>query len=406
MNDIKKNNFCLCVSTVLHSITLLILNGSILQSFMLETGIAEKKVTMFVSLLQIIQCVFMIICSGRMDKVKNVIKATALLPLMFLPMYGALLLFCFFPQFSTDITFLTILVMGILFSIGISLYTIVVYKLPCHVLNMDSFGRISGIAGLFCGIAGIAVSTLMTFSLGHMEYYPVMIMVFSLGVLVILLSTISTLHMKKINPCIENTNNAEKIRLFRYKPFYLLIFPNLFRGICAGIIGVAAVIGYYYNLLDSTSSGYLAIITNVATLAGCYIYILTTRNGNKQDGKLLVLSSIAILVLLPCMILGQSTTLFLAMYCVCFLFRTLVDYAVPVVVYRIADYQIIGQYNAWRMMIHTLGVALGGLICIPLFDLAGGIATLLLAGSLQLISGIAYYIVERKILESKQIQPK
>ena len=70
--------------------------------------------------------------------------------------------------------------------------------------------------------------------------------------------------------------------------------------------------------------------------------------------------------------------------------------AVPVMVLRIVDYDTVGQYTAWRMMIHTSGTAIAGFICIPMLEMFGGIVTLASAGIMLLICAIAYYIIEKQ----------
>ena len=88
----------------------------------------------------------------------------------------------------------------------------------------------------------------------------------------------------------------------------------------------------------------------------------------------------------------SNTAVFIAFYGVAYFFLHLINTAVPIVIVKIVDYDVIGQYSGWRMLLHTLGISISGFVCIPLFNLIGVIPTMVLSGGTQLISGIAYHI--------------
>ena len=80
---LKKNNFIYCLTLVLYNYaSLTLITGSIIQSFMIESGISEQRVATFVSILQVVQAVIMIFCSGLIDNLKNIIKVSTILILL------------------------------------------------------------------------------------------------------------------------------------------------------------------------------------------------------------------------------------------------------------------------------------------------------------------------------------
>ena len=101
-------------------------------------------------------------------------------------------------------------------------------------------------------------------------------------------------------------------------------------------------------------------------------------------------------LLFPFMLVGKNVWIFLGVYCLILFLRLFMDNAIPVMVFRIVDYDTVGQYSAWRMMVHTLGIAIAGFICIPMLELFGGVLTLILTGAMLLICAIAYYVVEKQ----------
>ena len=92
------------------------------------------------------------------------------------------------------------------------------------------------------------------------------------------------------------------------------------------------------------------------------------------------------------MVVFKNTAAFISFFGLAYFFLHLINTAVPIVVVQIVDYNIIGQYSGWRMLLHTLGVSISGFVCIPLFNLIGVFTTIVLSGMTQLVSGIAYYL--------------
>ena len=99
---------------------------------------------------------------------------------------------------------------------------------------------------------------------------------------------------------------------------------------------------------------------------------------------------------MPLLIAGKSAVSFFAVYFILNIVLNFVNYGVPVAVTKMVDYRYIGQYSAWRMLLHTFGTALGSGCTTFLLNFIGGFATLALAGICQLVSSVAYYICIKK----------
>lgn len=239
------------------------------------------------------------------------------------------------------------------------------------------------------------ITTCMSFSQQKYAYFDMMAFFFAIAAIFALLSGVFILQLKKINT-VENTLQAErrKINLLKYKPFTAMILPNLLRGFCAGAFGIMAAIGYYFDILDSTTSGYMAVIANASAFGSCCLFALLSKRGRANNKWIVLFSSIVMAVLMPAMLITESVWVFLLLYCVAYIGFNCINLAVPVAVYKIVDYQFVGEYSAWRMLLHTLGSAIAGMACIPMFEAVGGVAVLTAVGGMQLISGIIYYGVE------------
>jgi MFS family permease len=396
-NIAKTNNFIYGLNVVLYNhAALTLITGSVLQSFMLESGISEQQVASFVSVLQIVQAIIMLFCSGLIDRMKSLIKMTALMQLSTLPMYIVLVAFSIWSDTPVDLKYWCIMLIGIAVNIMISMNSITSYKLPFHIMDMRSYGRIVAFSGAAGSLCGMLISLSMTYSLARWDYFNVMGIIFAAGGISTILASFFMFSMKEIGSLPKNKNNGPRKNLFLYRPFYLLLIPNLLRGIGTGILGLAVMIGYYYDILDSATSSYLVVVTNIASVAGNYAFGLLAKNEGKREGILLVVSTTFLAILLPFMLVGKNLWIFLGVYALIYFLSLFMSNAVPVMVLRIVDYDTVGQYTAWRMMIHTSGTAIAGFICIPMLELFGGILTLAIAGMMMLICAVSYYIIEKQ----------
>lgn len=396
-NIAKTNNFIYGLNVVLYNhAALTLITGSVLQSFMLESGISEQQVASFVSVLQIVQAIIMLFCSGLIDRMKSLIKMTALMQLSTLPMYIVLVVFSIWSDTPVDLKYWCIMLIGIAVNIMISMNSITSYKLPFHIMDMRSYGRIVAFSGAAGSLCGMLISLSMTYSLARWDYFNVMGIIFAAGGISTILASFFMFRMKEIGSLPKNKNNGPRKNLFLYRPFYLLLIPNLLRGIGTGILGLAVMIGYYYDILDSATSSYLVVVTNIASVAGNYAFGLLAKNEGKREGILLVVSTTFLAILLPFMLVGKNLWIFLGVYALIYFLSLFMSNAVPVMVLRIVDYDTVGQYTAWRMMIHTSGTAIAGFICIPMLELFGGILTLAIAGMMMLICAVSYYIIEKQ----------
>lgn len=396
-NIAKTNNLIYGVNVVLYNhAALTLITGSVLQSFMLESGISEQRVASFVSILQVVQAIIMLFCSGLIDRMKSLIKMTALMQISTFPMYIVLVAFSIWSDTPVDLKYWCIMLIGVAVNIMISMNSIISYKLPFHIMDMKSYGRIVAFSGAAGSLCGMLISLGMTYSLARWDYFKVMGIIFGAGGIATVLASFFMSRMKELGSLPKNNNNGTRKNLFLYRPFYILLIPNLLRGIGTGILGLVVMIGYYYDILDSTTSSYLVVVTNVASVAGNYAFGLLAKNEGKREGILLLISTTILAIMLPFMLVGKNIWIFLCVYAAVYFLSLFMSNAVPVMVLRIVDYDTVGQYTAWRMMIHTSGVAIAGFICIPMLELFGGIITLVLAGAMLLICAVSYYIIEKQ----------
>ena len=94
---------------------------------------------------------------------------------------------------------------------------------------------------------------------------------------------------------------------------------------------------------------------------------------------------------MPLIFAFRAPVLLLMLYAVSFLTSIVIGNAVPVGVAKVVDYEVMGQYSGYRMVIHLLGAACFGFVSMFLLETFGVTITMFFTAFLQLISGIGYY---------------
>lgn len=389
-----KNKAIFCAMSLLHNLLLLMLDGAILQTFLIECGFSEEATGLFFSLMKLLQVAVILLFSQIAERVRRVKRAIALHHLALLPL-SALLLALARAEGTEGITSAILLYLaGTLFCVAIGVYNILYYKLPYSIMDMAGYGRVCGIAGAIGGGATFLLSLLLAFLQGRHGFFPVMRIAYLFAACLTLLAVPVTLALRESPVSTKGSPEASPARLLTYRPFTLLILPNLARGFGTGVIGVIVTVGYAAGRLDAASASWVAVVTGGVGILGSLAFAsLTSR---QRPGRLLLLSGVAIALLLPLSVLSGSTAAFLTLYGIAYFFVTQVDNAVPVAVTRFVDYGMISRYTGGRMLLHTLGISLGGFASVGICRLFGPFFLMLLAAAAILAFVISYYLYLKK----------
>lgn len=380
------------LNIIMSTIGVTLVGGVILQTFLLESGLSEESVGILTSVMQAVQVAVMITLSKKVDETDNVIVLSAYARLCDLPLIVTLFGLCFFTPQSSLLFILSLTVL-LIYSVGIGITNITSYKLPYLVMPVEDYGKVTAIGGIIAAIATSAISLAMSHFQARCNYFSVMKCVFSLAFVAFLIYFFATVRMTATYKA-ESYNTKKTGSILKYKPFTLLIIPNVLRGFNAGVIGLAVTIGYYVDILDASASAVFVIITNAVTVFAAFVY--SQISGKISEKNMLAICGITIFAAAPLMLLWESRMLFFVFYGITYFFYTIVNYAVPSAVVKFVDYDTAGQYNAGRMMLHTLGMSAAGFLCIPLINLIGPLSAMLFAGACQAVSSLGYCIFLKK----------
>ncbi len=370
--------------------------NSMIQAFLLQCGIAEEKVAIYLTTMQIVNAAVTFLLTFFIDRIKNILRVYSFLTFSQLALYISLIYLCLNQSHTEDFKFFAVLAAGCISNIMTGINGVIGYKVPYHIINIEEYGAVSGRGGIIIGVIGTLVSLILSFFQARFDYFKTMLVFLIIGTVLMATSFTIIKSYKPLSTPLtsQRTKNKANINILKYKPFYVLLIPNFLRAYCEGILFAAMTMGALLGKTNSSSGAVLTTITQIGQLLGCLIFtICITRI---RVGKIMLISSIAIFVLSPIMFAG-NTTLFYTIYAFVYIFDIFIQYAVPVSVTKIVDYNAIGQYTTFRMLTHTTGMIAANATLIPLTRILGGPILMLIAASGMLTTGIVYYSYMKKI---------
>ena len=381
------------ISCILDQFVLVFASGAVLQTVLLEMGLSPEATNQFTGIQTGVQVAAITIFSIWSDRVRNLIRTYGLSCLLFLPLLIFLFLAC--SDAIGGHVFLSLLYfMAIIYNITYGIAGIIGLKMPYQIFDMKEYGRVSGVAGVVVGITALILSGALTWLQASFPYLRIVQVGIGIAIIVTLIRAYMLCSLKPIHSFEIKKGPVRKFNFLKYKPFSFFIVPNLLRGLSCGLLSVSVSIGYYTGQLNSQSASILAVITSLVTILGCGIYALMA--GRITERVILLTSSIGVFLFMPLVTLFDSTAAFLVFYGFAWFMVVFINYAVPVAVTKIADYDSMGRYSAGRMLINNAGNMLAGFLCVPMFRLIGVQPTMFLFAGLQLISGICYYVYMKK----------
>lgn len=389
----NKNRLIFFLENMFYSCANLLATGTVIQTFMLEIGINESKVSFYISAMQVIQTLIMLLISKAVENIKNVFSGLAVAYSAYIPFFAVMLYLCISNGITLETKYIIIFIVGFVLNSFYGVISTLSYKLPHKIMDIKNYGSMIGQSGVISGIACILITAVMSLFIEKFSYFSVMSAVSIAGIVFGFLAVVLCFMFTPISNEIKG-NSDIKINIFKYKPFYQLIIPNFMRGFNYGIVNLITVIGYYCNILDSDSASIVAIITHVAMLLSSQSYVFLAKKC--ANGLLCLISSVIVCIVAPFMVLTGIKSIFYILYFVIFLFVNYISISIPVLVAEKIDYNCLGQYTAWRMALFTFGIGAGGVVVPLLLKYVGAIGTLVVCGIAVLPCGIGYYMFERQ----------
>ncbi len=379
-----------------YSVALLFTSTSVIQIFLTELGITSTPIGIFTSLLSVVNVLTNIGFSAYADRCHHVKRTISLLCIPIGCCFLLLLPLCLSRGLDAGVTFLLTAAVCLIQMLFITMYSVLEYKLPYSIIDVNQYGRFSSINGIIVGIASTAASYVLSKLLESYPYFTVLSIGFGVGGGFMFLASVinSTLDTSRgLSLSQPGHTDTEKNSIFaglhkimRSASFRRLLLPNFFRGFHMGMLNVAAVIAVSCGF-DTATASRLVTVTFLGNILGSVVYM--TASGHIESRKLCLTGSIVtcVGVLLP----FGTPNVFLAVYFVMVMGKILVDYAIPSQVYAAIKPDIACLYQTWRLIVTTAGSVLSAAVSGFFIEYISVTGFLVIASVCQVICGVSYF---------------
>ena len=392
MSNIKKY----CIYTTIYNVGFTFCTGAIMQTFLIQVGFSAGQVYVLNSLMQIMQVAMMLVLTFLSGKIKCVKTVTSISYLSLSVLTGVFLMGAINPELIKHGYVIAVFIVAGISYVGVGLYTILSYCLPYYTIDMNEYGKMTGISVAIAGGVSFLVSLAYSILLSKFSYMKTTAAFFVIAIICFILTSIvcGSMRVKNVEMNREDRERNDVISVFKNKNTYILLIPNFVRGLSVGIFNVIATIAISTSILNETTSSYVNVILQIATFAGNVFFAFAYRKLSTKN--LLLLATLGVCVSFP-FSLELGVIGFFCCFTIASFFRFVTDTAIPVIITEIIPKEQIGPYTSIRMLIFTGAQAVATLLITPLETAIGYTGVLIFATVMLFICGITYYAVARSV---------
>ena len=395
MSNIKKY----CIYTTLYNVGFTFCTGAIMQTFLLQAGFLADQVYVLNSLMQIMQVAMMLVLTFLSGKIKRVKLVTSISCVSLSLLTAVFLIGAINPELIRHGYVIAVFIVAGVSYVGVGLYTILSYCLPYYTIDMQDYGKMTGISVAIAGGVSFLVSLSYSILLSKFSYMKTTASFFVIAIVCFILTGIvcASMRVKTVEMNKENQEVSDVMAVFKNKNTYVLLLPNFTRGLSIGIFNVIATIAISTSILNETTSSYVNLILQIATFTGNVFFAFAYKKRSTKN--LLLLATLGVCISFP-FSLELGIIGFFCCFAIASFFRFVMDTAIPVIITEIIPKEQIGPYTSIRMLIFTGAQAVATLIITPLKNAIGYTGVLIFATVMLLICGVTYYAVAKSVKQS------
>ena len=387
---VTKNKIKAIIAYTARTVALICATGTLMQTFLASLGFESSQIYMHSTLLQAANVLTIILASNWANN-GSPIKRSA-----FTTIPIGLLFLCYIPiaiaNQATPTSYALLIAIGVVQQIAYGFFTVCEYKTPYYIYKADEYGMMLSVCGIISSIFSLLMGYVIAYLTARFPFVEIMKFAFAISAVLMMIAFVA-IYFEKSLRIEEKTEDSsapkEKIRvnLMKTSIFTSLIHANLLRGFATGVIGVLAAVALDLGHNEALTASMVSA-QSLASLAACAFFALVSK---KISERALVIGGSLLVGMIP-LLLISSSSLFLTVYTVIMVGRTLIDYGVPSMLLKVVPVEIAGPYHAWRMVLQNAGM----LIATTLAAVTPVPYLLTAAAVFQLISGVSFSLIVKK----------
>ena len=387
---VTKNKIKAIIAYTARTVALICATGTLMQTFLASLGFESSQIYMHSTLLQAANVLTIILASNWANN-GSPIKRSA-----FTTIPIGLLFLCYIPiaiaNQATPTSYALLIAIGVVQQIAYGFFTVCEYKTPYYIYKADEYGMMLSVCGIISSVFSLLMGYVIAYLTARFPFVEIMKFAFAISAVLMMIAFVAIYFEKSLRIEEKKEDSSapkEKIRvnLMKTSIFTSLIHANLLRGFATGVIGVLAAVALDLGHNEELTASMVSA-QSLASLAACAFFALVSK---KISERALVIGGSLLVGMIP-LLLISSSSLFLMVYTVIMVGRTLIDYGVPSMLLKVVPVEIAGPYHAWRMVLQNAGM----LIATTLAAVTPVPYLLAAAAVFQLISGVSFSLIVKK----------
>ena len=392
-SHVTKNKIKAIIAYTARTVALICATGTLMQTFLASLGFESSQIYMHSTLLQAANVLTIILASNWANNGSPIKKSA------FTTIPIGLLFLCYIPiaiaNQATPISYALLIAIGIVQQIAYGFFTVCEYKTPYYIYKADEYGMMLSVCGIISSLFSLLMGYVIAYLTARFPFVEIMKFAFVISAVLMLIAFVAIYFEKSLR--IEEKTEASaapkeksRVNLMKTPVFTCLIHANLLRGFAAGVISVLAAVALDLGHNEALTASMVSA-QSLASLAACAFFALVSK---KISERALVIGGSLFVGLIPLLLINNSS-LFLTIYTVIMVGRTLIDYGVPSMLLKVVPVEIAGPYHAWRMVLQNAGMliatTLAAVMPIPYLLAAAAV--------FQLISGVSFSLIVKKQMD-------
>ena len=392
-SHVTKNKIKAIIAYTARTVALICATGTLMQTFLASLGFESSQIYMHSTLLQAANVLTIILASNWANNGSPIKKSA------FTTIPIGLLFLCYIPiaiaNQATPISYALLIAIGIVQQIAYGFFTVCEYKTPYYIYKADEYGMMLSVCGIISSLFSLLMGYVIAYLTARFPFVEIMKFAFVISAVLMLIAFVAIYFEKSLR--IEEKTEASaapkektRVNLMKTPVFTYLIHANLLRGFAAGVISVLAAVALDLGHNEALTASMVSA-QSLASLAACAFFALVSK---KISERALVIGGSLFVGLIPLLLINNSS-LFLTIYTVIMVGRTLIDYGVPSMLLKVVPVEIAGPYHAWRMVLQNAGMliatTLAAVMPIPYLLAAAAV--------FQLISGVSFSLIVKKQMD-------
>ncbi len=352
----EKRNIALFVtSEIIRIFVALTVGGTIWQGLLLHNGFTATQVGVVTAVVSIAQVVTYLLSAFTLDKFKKPIKAMIYFTASLIVLFALIVAMCIIGKEA--FWYSLIILITFCFYISNGFVSMLGYKIPYLIMDMDKYGVVSAICGWTAGLFTTVIGIILPIILSIVGYMKGMTWLYIVCIVLTVVCCFIFMRITVISSSLEGEKASFK-EIIVDKSVVKLIDANIARGLAMGVISCLIVMASKLFEVDSVQLTVLATLASAALLIANIIFVFIGKP--KYLISSAIVSSLSLAFFCVVSAFSKNFIVFAVIITIMQVAYNIINVVIPVMLAQKTSYRVAGGVTSIRMMITMAASALTG----------------------------------------------